>query len=140
MVDVDRATLKRRFDLLAPNLDERRRRLMAAAEAMVIGWGGVSFVAEVIGMSRQVISEGIKELQEPNPLEAGRIRRPGGGRKRTVDQDPTLLADLDRLVEPLSRGDPESPLRWTCKRMQRLSDELNRQGHKTSHRLVGELL
>jgi hypothetical protein len=140
MVDVDRATLKRRFDLLAPNLDERRRRLMAAAEAMVIGWGGVSFVAEVIGMSRQVISEGIKELQEPNPLEAGRIRRPGGGRKRTVDQDPTLLADLDRLVEPLSRGDPESPLRWTCKSMQRLSDELNRQGHKTSHRLVGELL
>ena len=140
MVDVDRATLKRRFDLLAPNLDERRRRLMAAAEAVVIGWGGVSVVSEVIGMSRQVISEGIKELQEPNPLEAGRIRRPGGGRKRTVDQDPTLLADLDRLVEPLSRGDPGSPLRWTCKSMQRLSDELNRQGHKTSHRLVGELL
>jgi Rhodopirellula transposase DDE domain len=140
MVDVDRATLKRRFDLLAPNLDERRRRLMAAAEAVVIGWGGVSVVSEVIGMSRQVISAGIKERQEPNPWEAGRIRRPGGGRKRTVDQDPTLLADLDRLVEPLSRGDPGSPLRWTCKSMQRLSDELNRQGHQTSHRLVGELL
>jgi Rhodopirellula transposase DDE domain len=140
MIDVDMAALKRRFELLAPSVDERTRRLVAAAEAVAIGWGGVSRVSQATGVSRRAISQGIKELQEPRVPGAGRVRRPGGGRKRTVEQDPTLLADLERLVEPLSRGDPESPLRWTCKSLHRLAEELNRQGHKTSHRLVGELL
>src|SRR6266849_2546421 len=115
MVDVDRVALKRRFELLAPSLDERTRRLVAAAEAVAIGWGGVSRVSQATGVSRRAISQGIAELQEPKAPPVGRVRRPGGGRKRTVAQDPTLLADLERLVEPLSRGDPESPLRWTCK-------------------------
>jgi len=104
------------------------------------GWGGVSSVSQVTGVSRRAISQGIAELQEPQAPLVGRIRRPGGGRKCTVEQDPTLVADLERLVEPLSRGDPESPLRWTCKSLHRLAEELNRQGHKTSHRMVRELL
>jgi transposase len=140
MIDVDMAALKRRFELLAPSVDERTRRLVAAAEAVAIGWGGVSRVSQATGVSRRAISQGIKELQEPRVPGAGRVRRPGGGRKRTVAQDPTRLADLERLVEPLSRGDPESPMRWTCKSLHRLAEELNRQGHKTSHRMVGELL
>src|SRR5712692_11278373 len=140
MIDVNRVALKRRFELLAPSLDERTRRLVAAAEAVAIGWGGVSRVSQATGVSRRAISQGIAELQEPRVPGIGRVRRPGGGRKRTVAQDPTLLADLERLVEPLSRGDPESPLRWTCKSLHRLAEELNRQGHKTSHRMVAELL
>jgi transposase len=140
MVDGDMVALKRRFELLAPSLDERTRRLVAAAEAVALGWGGVSRVSQATGVSRRAISQGITELPEPRVPGTGRVRRPGGGRKRTVAQDPTLLADLERLVEPLSRGDPESPLRWTCKSLHRLAEELNRQGHKTSHRMVGELL
>jgi transposase len=140
MVDGDTVALKRRFELVAPSLDERTRRLVAAAEAVAIGWGGVSRVSQATGVSRRAISQGITELQEPRMVGTGRVRRPGGGRKRTVAQDPTLLADLERLVEPLSRGDPESPLRWTCKSLHRLAEELNRQGHKTSHRMVAELL
>ncbi|MGH2459904.1 MAG: ISAzo13 family transposase [Chloroflexota bacterium] len=140
MSDVDQMALKRRFEVLAPSLDERMRRLVAAAEAVAIGWGGVSRVSQATGVSRRVISQGIKELQEPKAGLAGRIRRPGGGRKRTVEHDPTVLADLERLVEPLSRGDSESPLRWTCQSLHRLAEELNRQGHPTSHRMVGDLL
>lgn len=140
MFEADRVALKRRFELLAPSLDERTRRLVAAAEAMAIGWGGVSRVSQATGVSRRAISQGIAELRAPEAPPAGRVRRPGGGRKRTVEQDPTLLSDLERLVEPLSRGDPESPLRWTCKSLHRLADELKRQGHQTSHRMVGELL
>ena len=140
MVDLDRAALTRRFELLAPSLDERMRRLVTASEAVAIGWGGVSRVSLATGVSRRAISQGIQELQEPTATLTGRIRRPGGGRKRTVEQDPTLVTDLERLVEPLSRGDPESPLRWTCKSLHRLAEELTRQGHTTSHRMVGELL
>src|SRR3954471_21617741 len=132
--------IKRRFELLARHLDERRRRLWAASEALAIGRGGASTVARATGVSRRMIGEGIKELTDGPPAGAVRIRRPGGGRKRTIDTDPTLREDLERLVEPVTRGDPESPLRWTCKSVRRLAAELRQQGHAVSHRLVAEAL
>jgi hypothetical protein len=139
---VDERTIARRFTLIEGHLDERLRRLVAAAEAKTVGPGGVSMVARATGVSRRVIRAGMKELTA-RPAPPGsrlRIRRPGGGRKRTVDTDPTLRKDLERLIEPTSRGDPESPLRWTCKSVRRLAAELKRQGHATSHRMVAELL
>src|SRR2546426_7436363 len=107
--------IKRKFELLAGDLNERTRRLTAAAEAMALGWGGISAVSRATGVSRRAIRQGIKELQEPTGTSAGRIRRKGGGRKKTVDKDPSLRQDLERLVEPVTRGDLESPLRWTGK-------------------------
>ena len=114
---------------------------MLAAEALAIGWGGQGVVARATGVARTTIQLGVREVQHPGlRASAGRIRRPGGGRKRTVLQDPLLREDLERLVEPTSRGDPESPLRWTCKSVRKLAEELKVQGHKTSHRMVAELL
>src|SRR5688500_9283952 len=132
--------IKRRFALLAGHLDERTRRLLAASEAMAIGRGGASVVARATGVSRRVIGEGIKERTGGPTAGAVRIRRPGGGRKRPVDTDPTLREDLERLVEPVTRGDPESPLRWTCKSVRKLAEELRGIGHSVSHQLVAELL
>ena len=138
MVEID--AIGQRFKVLAPVLDERTRRLVAAAEALAIGWGGTVAVSRATGVSRRAIREGMTELQgAPRPT-ASRIRRPGGGRKKTVEKDATLRGDLERLVEPLSRGDPESPLRWTCKSVRKLAEELNRQGHRTSAHLVADLL
>jgi hypothetical protein len=135
--------IKRRFEVLSGFVDERMRRLMVAAEAEVIGYGGVALVSRATGVSRQSISAGVAELRnisDRGPVLPGRIRKPGGGRKRAVVKDPTLLGDLDRLVEPVTRGDPESPLRWTCKSVRRLAAELAKMGHTTSHRMVAELL
>jgi Rhodopirellula transposase DDE domain len=134
--------IRRRFKLLEPHLDERTRRLTAAAEAEAMGFGGVSTVARATGVSRLRICRGIRELKEASepPLEGRRIRRPGGGRKKTVDTDLTLRGDLEKLVQPTERGEPESPLRWTCKSVRRLAEELKGMGHQTSHRMVAELL
>jgi hypothetical protein len=137
--------IQRRFRALTPFLDERMRRLVAAAESETIGYGGVSAVARATGVSRRAITEGIKELargqKAPNdsPTQA-RIRRKGAGRKRAMDKDPSLLADLDRLVDPVTRSDPESPLRWTCKSVRRLAEELRQEGHAVSYQTVAELL
>src|SRR5712691_4493279 len=139
---VNAATIARRFKLIAGHLDERMRRLLAAAEAETIGFGGASVVARATGVSRRAIRVGSRELKEA-PRDVGsdrRIRRPGGGRKRTIELDPTLKKDLETLIEPVTRGDPEGPLRWTCKSVRRLSEELRRIGHAASHRLVAELL
>ena len=138
---VAEAAIRRRFRLIERHLDERVRRLVAAAE-VAAGAGGVSAVARATGVSRRAIRAGVKELKARGAaaLAPGRIRRPGAGRKRTVDQDPTLLTDLEKLIEPTTRGDPESPLRWTCKSVRRLAAELTRQGHRTSHRMVAALL
>ena len=138
----DEEAIRRRFELLDPHLDERTRRLTAAAEAEAIGFGGVAMVARATGFSRLTIRRGIKELKAVPGLrsEGRRIRRPGGGRKRTVDTDLTLRADLEKLVQPTERGEPESPLRWTCKSVRRLAEELKRMGHQTSHRMVAEML
>ena len=132
--------IKRRFERVRGELNERARRLVAASEAMAIGWGGISAVSRATGLSRKAISQGIKQLQEEGAGNEGRIRRKGGGRKKTVNQDPSLREDLERLVEPVTRGDPESPLRWTCKSVRKLAEELVRQGHQVSHQLVSELL
>lgn len=137
-MDID--PIKQRFASLEPLLDERMRRLYAAAEAKALGHGGVSTVARATGVSRRAIGNGLKELATPAASPGKRIRRPGGGRKRTAATDATLIHDLEQLVEPVSRGDPESPLRWTCKSVRKLADELNQQGHQVSHRLVAELL
>jgi len=137
-MDID--PIKQRFTTLEPLLDERLRRLYAAAEAKAFGYGGISAVARATGVSRRAISVGLKELDDPTAASVKHVRKPGGGRKRTVDKDATLVHDLEQLVEPVSRGDPESPLRWTCKSVRKLADELNRQGHQVSHRLVAELL
>ena len=132
--------IKRRFERVSGELNERTRRLVAASEAMAIGWGGISAVSRATGLSRKAISQGIKELQEGGGGNEERIRRTGGGRKKTVNKDPSLREDLERLVDPVTRGDPESPLRWTCKSVRQLAEELVRQGHQVSHQLVSELL
>jgi transposase len=133
--------LARKFEVLARVLDERTRRLVAAVEAEAIGFGGVTAVAQASGLSRGTVIRGMAELKTaPKPARGQRIRRKGAGRKRTVDQDATLKRDLESLVEPVTRGDPESPLRWTCKSVRQLAAQLNRMGHKTSHRMVAEIL
>ena len=137
--------IQQRFRSLSAFLDERTRRLVAAAESDAIGYGGVSAVARATGVSRRAITEGLKELRqakasrEARPAQS-RIRRKGAGRKRTVDKDQTLLKDLDRLVGPSTRGDPESPLRWTCKSVRKLAEELQQEGHAVSYQTVAELL
>ncbi len=116
------------------------RRLVAASESLAIGFGGTSFVSRETGVSRRAIIQGVKELEETPGVRAARVRRAGGGRKKAVDKDITLKMDLEGLVEPVTRGDPESPLRWTCKSVRKLAEELKRMGHRTSHRMVAELL
>lgn len=132
--------IKRRFELVAGELNERTRRLVAASEAVAMGWGGISTVSRATGLSRKAISQGIKELQPGEAVKKGRIRRVGGGRKKTVSKDPGLWEALERVVEPVTRGDPESALRWTSKSVRKLAEELSQQGHQVSHQLVSELL
>ena len=140
MADMDTTAIKERFARLEPFLNERQRRLAAANEAKALGRGGISAVASATGVSRRTIARGLRELAASDASLGQRIRQPGGGRKQTVVKDPTLLDDLERLVEPVSRGDPESPLRWTSKSVRKLADELRRQGHQASHDLVARLL
>jgi hypothetical protein len=130
--------LARKFEVLGRVLDEPTRRLVAAAEAEALGFGGVTAVAQASGLSRGTVIRGIAELKVARkPARGQRIRRTGAGRKRTVDQDPTLRRDLESLVEPVTRGDPEPPQRWTCKSVRQLAAELKRMKHQTSHRKVG---
>ena len=148
--------LEAKFRALSGRMDEATLRLWAAAEARSLGRGGVSVVAKVAGLSRTTVYAGLAEIEaagkakgrrkaavQPLVLAAAahkRIRAPGGGRKRLVDLDASLLTDLDALVEPTSRGDPMSPLRWTCKSTTRLAAELARSGHRVSQRTVCDLL
>ena len=130
--------IRQRFVALAPTWNERQRRLWAASEAKAIGYGGVSLVARVTGLSRPTIHAGLKEL--PADTATARVRRRGAGRKSWTETQPDLLAALDLLVEPASRGDPESPLRWTCKSTRRLAADLRQQGYRVSRRRVADLL
>jgi transposase len=134
-----------KFTAMESVLDERARRLWAATEARAIGRGGISRVAEATGLSRRTIRSGLSELHAPSPpleLEAttGRTRRHGGGRKPLTEHDPKLLRALEILVDPVTRGDPMSPLRWTCKSAAKLAAELRAQGHGVSERSVNRLL
>jgi hypothetical protein len=139
MGDRDLSALREKVARLWPHLDERARRLLAASEARELGRGGISAVSRVCGLSRVTITKGLGELDEP-PLPTGRVRRPGAGRPRVEVSDPELVDCLDALVEPLSRGDPESPLRWTSKGTRVLARELTAAGHPVSHETVAQLL
>ena len=137
---MDTSIVTTKFDSLACALDERGRRLWAATEAKAIGPGGIALVSRATGVSYSTITRGLKELESGPPPEPGRVRRPGGGRKKTLAKDPTLVADLDGLVEPSASGDPQSPLRWTSQSVRTLARELRALGHDVSHQLVLELL
>ena len=132
--------IREKYQMLAPELNERTLRLFAAAEAKYLGRGGITLVARAIGVSRDRISRGLQDLEAERKLEPDRIRRPGGGRKKQVEEDPTLEKDLEQSISPYTRGDPESPLRWTCKSVRKLAAELNRKGHQVSHSSVASLL
>ncbi len=133
--------IKARYDILERYLNERQRRLYAAVEAKVLGHGGIKRVWKATGVARCSILAGLKELkQEAQEGEVVRVRRAGAGRKKLVEQYPGVREALDRLVRPVTRGDPESLLRWTCKSLTQLARALNAQGHTISHTSVGSLL
>jgi hypothetical protein len=139
--DIER--IRRKFHALTVVMDERIRRQWAAAEAMELAWGGISCVAKATGISRTTILAGIHELKAQQDSEASpnpSVRRPGGGRKLLVETDPELWDALDALVDPVTRGHPETPLRWTCKSTRQLAEELCRQDHPVSDRTVASLL
>jgi hypothetical protein len=138
-------SVRTKYTSLEPVLDERARRLWAATEARAIGWGGISQVSEATGLSRITIKAGLTELGLPvtpadQEVARHRVRQLGGGRKTLVDHDPDLLRDLEALVDPVTRGDPMSPLRWTCKSAAKLAVELQSRGHAASERSVNRLL
>jgi Rhodopirellula transposase DDE domain len=139
-------TVQDKFRVLAPLMDERTRRRWAASEALALGWGGITSVAHATGLSPVTIRQGIQELRTlaADPREEvrmdPRIRRSGGGRKRLSQADRTLCKDLEALVDPATRGHPQSPLLWTCKSTRNLADALTQQGHPVSHQTVARLL
>ena len=132
--------IRQKFVNIAQDLDERGRRRWAATEALSLGRGGITAVADATGISDQTIRNGILELNDPNSLPAGRQRRHGSGRKSRTSEQPGLVAALERLVEPDSRGDPQSPLRWTCKSTRALANALRADGFQVSYTKVGQLL
>lgn len=143
MDDLQVSRITRKYEMLAPEMDERRRRQWAAAEARELGYGGISLVSKATGISRPTIMVGIRELDLPaeeRARDSVRIRRSGGGRRRLCDTDPQLLQALEALIDPGIRGDPESPLRWTCKSTKKLAEELTQQQHPVSARTVAALL
>lgn len=136
--------IRQKYLAMAPVMDERMRRQWAAVEASTMGWGGVTAVAEATRLARNTIQAGMQEVAHraahPEQAVEDRIRRRGGGRKRLTETDPQLLAALEALVDPATRGDPESPLRWTCKSTAKLADELTCQNHPVTDRTVAALL
>src|SRR5881392_311130 len=139
VIEVTQEMLAAKFGVIFPHLDERQRRLLMGAEARALGHGGIRLVARAAGVREATVSLGVDELDSgAEPL--GRVRRPGGGRRRAADTDPGLGPALLALVEPDERGDPMSPLRWTTKSTRNLAAELTRQGHRIGADTVGDLL
>ena len=132
--------LRKKFRSVWRFLDERTRRIMAANEAMSLGYGGISVVHRACGLSRRVIAKGISEIQEKVLLSKGRIRRAGAGRKAITVSDPRLLEALEKMIDCQTRGDPESPLRWICKSTRAIAKELGRKKHPVSHAKVAQIL
>ena len=132
--------LRQKFASVWSLLDERTRRLLAANEARTLGYGGISQVRRACGLSRKAIAKGVREIEKGTAVPPGRIRRPGAGRKNIITHDPGLPAALDRLIDPETRGDPESPLRWICKSTRTLAAQLTRLKHPISHVKVAQLL
>ena len=138
MKDTD--LISERHKILSPFFDEKSRRLLTAAESRVIGHGGIGIVSKSTGVSRTTISRGLKELNHPDLIETNRIREKGGGRKKAVEKLPAIEKELEKLIEPALRGEPDSPLMWTSKSLRKLSAELKLKGFNVSHKLVGEIL
>lgn len=139
-MELTAAAMRAKYEVLSAQLDERSLRLCAAADAKMLGYGGVSFVAQAAGLSRTTLYSGSAEPAGGKPTAGGRIRRPGAGRKSKTEIDETLRQDLDRLLDPVTRGDPMSPLRWTCKSTPKLATELRARGHEVSQATVWRLL
>jgi len=137
---IDSSPIRERFAALSRHLSERDRRLWAASEARAAGYGGIAAVSAATGIAASTVGRGLKELASADTLEPGRVRRRGGGCKPLVKKDATLLADLLALVDPSERGDPMSPLRWTCKSLSQLAAALAAKGHRVGRTVVGELL
>lgn len=135
----DVQAIRRRYELMDPHLNEKTRRLWAGAEAVALGRGGIGLVAAATGLDRATVSRGAQECTHPGAVPVG-VRAEGGGRKSTIELDPTLVPDLIKLVEATTRGDPESPLLWTTRSTRRLAEELEAMGHPTSHVRVAEIL
>ena len=137
---MDLTTIRAKFRALGPDLSERGRRIWAATEAKAIGWGGRALVSKATGIGSSTIWRGLQEVEAGEKLEPGRVRRPGGGRKKAVDRDPKLLGAIESLVEPTVSGNPECPLRWNNKSLRKISAELRVLGHALSHRRVADVL
>ena len=133
-------SLVTKHEILRTALNERTRRLWAGTEALAIGRGGIAAVMRATGLSRNTVARGMREATQTPPPDAARVRAPGAGRKAKAVLDTGLKRALERLVEPVSRGAPQSPLRWTSKSTRRLAKELAEEGYQVSHRLVAELL
>jgi len=136
----DTELISKRHKILSPFLDEKARRLMIATESKVIGHGGIGVVSKSTGVSRTTISTGLRELKNPDLIDTSRIRKEGGGRKKEVEKLPAIEKELEKLIEPALRGEPDSPLMWTSKSLRKLSVELKLKGFNVSHKLVGEIL
>ena len=132
--------IREKYVAIAADLDERARRRWGAVEARSLGWGGIEAVAAATGMSDRTIRTGMKELDDRDSLPPWQQRHPGGGRKRREFEQPQLVESLQRLVDSGTRGDPMSPLRWSCKSTRTLAEELSRQGFSVSANTVGRLL
>lgn len=137
----DKDALKVKLAGVLPHLNEKQRRILAAAEAQALGYGGIQKVSEITGLSRPTLYRGLHDLEETGKVvDTTRVRNPGGGRKKISDEHPGLLAVLEELIEPSTRGDPESPLRWTCKSVRTLASELKKKGYAVSYPTVASLL
>ena len=134
------AELTEKFHSVWPLLDERTRRIMAASEAMALGYGGVSLVRRACGLSRKAISKGVRDIEVGFAPSEGRIRRPGSGRKPITVSDPRLMETLEEMIDQQTRGDPESPLKWICKSTRTIAEELGRQKHPVRHVKVAQIL
>ena len=134
------AGLKQKFHAVWPLLDERTRRVMAANEALSLGFGGISEVHRACGLSRKAIAKGIEEIQEGIVPAPGHVRRPGAGRKSITVSDPRLMEALEKMIDSQTRGDPESPLRWICKSTRTIAEQLGRKKHPISHAKVAQIL
>src|SRR5229473_7356372 len=131
---------RKRYREMAPVLNEQSRRRFVASEAQALGRGGVSLMAQISGLARSTIYHGLSDIRDKTSVASGRVRKGGGGRKKKSTQDPTLVVDLKRLVEPMTRGDPTQPLLWTTRSLRNLANELANKGHKVCPTVVGDLL
>lgn len=137
---MEKSVIKKILETMKGHLNERQQRLLTASMANAIGYGGISTLSQITGMSRTTITSGRKELETPEEYDINRVRREGGGRKKITDKYQTIMTDLESMVEPVTRGDPESPLCWSSKSTRKLAEELNNMGHKVSHSTVAVLL